>query len=157
MGVLRSRLDPASDEARANATAMSALVDELRARTATLTEHGAAGDAEAIARHRERGKLPVRERIDRLLDPGAAFLELNALAAWELYDGAAPSAGIVTGIGVVEGQECVIVANDATVKGGSYFPLTVKKHLRAQEVALQNRLPCLYLVDSGGALSLIHI
>src|SRR5205807_5958526 len=92
-----------------------------------------------------------RERVDRLVDPGTAFLELNALAAWDLYDGGAPSAGIVTGIGVVEGRECVIVANDATVKGGSYFPLTVKKHLRAQEVAEQNRLPCIYLVDSGGA------
>jgi acetyl-CoA carboxylase carboxyltransferase component len=104
-----------------------------------------------MERHRSRGKLPARERVDRLLDPGTAFLELNALAAWDMYGGDAPSAGIVTGIGVVEGRECVIVANDATVKGGSYFPLTVKKHLRAQEVAEQNRLPCLYLVDSGGA------
>jgi acetyl-CoA carboxylase carboxyltransferase component len=95
--------------------------------------------------------LLARERIDRLVDPGTAFLELNALAAWDVYEGQAPSAGIVTGIGVVEGRECVIVANDATVKGGSYFPLTVKKHLRAQEVAEQNNLPCLYLVDSGGA------
>src|SRR6202035_1888824 len=91
------------------------------------------------------------ERVDRLVDPGTAFLELNALAAWEMYDGEAPSAGIVTGIGIVEGRECVVVANDATVKGGSYFPLTVKKHLRAQEIAEQNRLPCIYLVDSGGA------
>ncbi|MDX6478454.1 MAG: 3-methylcrotonyl-CoA carboxylase beta subunit, partial [Gaiellaceae bacterium] len=98
-----------------------------------------------------RGKLTARERIDRLVDPGGAFLELNALAGWDMYEGQAPSAGMVTGIGVVEGRECVIVANDATVKGGSYFPLTVKKHLRAQEVAVQNRLPCLYLVDSGGA------
>ena len=104
-----------------------------------------------MERHRSRGKLPARERVDLLVDPGTAFLELSALAAWEIYDGGAPSAGIVTGIGVVEGRECVIVANDATVKGGSYFPLTVKKHLRAQEVAEQNRLPCLYLVDSGGA------
>ncbi len=104
-----------------------------------------------VERHRSRGKLPARERIDLLCDPGTAFLELNALAAWDLYDGDAPSAGIVTGIGVVEGRQCVIVANDATVKGGSYYPLTVKKHLRAQEVARQNRLPCLYLVDSGGA------
>src|SRR5881394_1055857 len=104
-----------------------------------------------MERHTSRGKLPARERVDRLVDPGTAFLELNALAAWDMYDGGAPSAGIVTGIGVVEGRECVLVANDATVKGGSYFPLTVKKHLRAQEVAAQNRLPCLYLVDSGGA------
>jgi acetyl-CoA carboxylase carboxyltransferase component len=127
---------------------MEALVAELRERSAQVAR---GGGEQALERHRSRGKLPARERIDRLLDPGSAFLELNALAAWELYDGAAPSAGIVTGIGVVEGRECVIVANDATVKGGTYFPLTVKKHLRAQEVALQNRLPCLYLVDSGGA------
>src|SRR6187402_3759302 len=127
---------------------MEGLVAELRERTALVA---AGGGEKATERHRSRGKLTARERIDRLVDPGTAFLELNALAAWELYDGAAPSAGIVTGIGVVEGQECVVVANDATVKGGSYFPLTVKKHLRAQEVAEQNNLPCVYLVDSGGA------
>jgi acetyl-CoA carboxylase carboxyltransferase component len=127
---------------------MEGLVAELRERTATVA---AGGGEKALARHRERGKLTARERIDRLVDPGGAFLELGALAAWDMYDGAAPGAGIVTGIGVVEGRECVIVANDATVKGGSYFPLTVKKHLRAQEVAQQNRLPCIYLVDSGGA------
>src|SRR3989449_914547 len=127
---------------------MAALVAELRERTAQVAR---GGGEKATERHRSRGKLPARERVDRLVDPGTAFLELNALAAWELYDGGAPSAGIVTGIGVVEGRECVIVANDATVKGGSYFPLTVKKHLRAQEVAEQNRLPCIYLVDSGGA------
>src|SRR6201993_2135269 len=127
---------------------MEELVAELRGRAA----RGARGGGEkATDGPRSRGKLPARERLARLVDPGTAFLELNALAAWELYDGGAPSAGIVTGIGVVEGRECVIVANDATVKGGSYFPLTVKKHLRAQEVAEQNRLPCLYLVDSGGA------
>src|SRR5947208_15416367 len=127
---------------------MAALVAELRERTAQVARGG--GD-KAVERHRERGKLTARERIDRLIDPDSAFLELNALAAWELYDGQAPSAGIVTGIGVVEGQECVIVSNDATVKGGTYFPLTVKKHLRAQEIATQNHLPCIYLVDSGGA------
>jgi acetyl-CoA carboxylase carboxyltransferase component len=127
---------------------MAALVGELRERTAQVARGG--GEA-AVERHRSRGKLTARDRVDRLVDPGTAFLELNALAAWELYDGAAPSAGIVTGIGVVEGRQCVIVANDATVKGGSYFPLTVKKHLRAQEVASQNHLPCIYLVDSGGA------
>jgi acetyl-CoA carboxylase carboxyltransferase component len=127
---------------------MTALVAELRERTAQIA---AGGGARAVERHRSRGKLTARDRIDRLVDPGGAFLELNALAAWEMYDGQAPSAGIVTGIGVVEGRECVIVANDATVKGGSYYPLTVKKHLRAQEVAEQNRLPCIYLVDSGGA------
>jgi acetyl-CoA carboxylase carboxyltransferase component len=127
---------------------MEALVAELRERTGFVAR---GGGEKALERHRSRGKLPARERIDRLLDPGTAFLELNALAAWDLYDGAAPAAGIVTGIGVVEGQECVLVANDATVKGGSYLPLTVKKHLRAQEVAEQNELPCIYLVDSGGA------
>src|SRR2546423_1846263 len=127
---------------------MAALVAELRERT---VEAARGGGERAVERHRERGKLPARERIDRLVDPDTAFLELGALAAWDLYDGQAPSAGIVTGIGLVEARECVIVANDATVKGGSYFPLTVKKHLRAQEVAAQNRLPCLYLVDSGGA------
>jgi acetyl-CoA carboxylase carboxyltransferase component len=104
-----------------------------------------------VERHRSRGKLTARERIDLLVDPDSAFLELSALAAWDVYEGQAPSSGIVTGIGIVEGRECVIVANDATVKGGTYFPLTVKKHLRAQEIAEQNRLPCLYLVDSGGA------
>jgi acetyl-CoA carboxylase carboxyltransferase component len=127
---------------------MEGLVAELRERTAQVAQ---GGGEKATERHRSRGKLTARERVDRLVDPGGAFLELNALAAWELYDGAAPAAGIVTGIGVVGGRECVIVANDATVKGGSYYPLTVKKHLRAQEVAEQNRLPCLYLVDSGGA------
>src|SRR4051794_23775804 len=127
---------------------MEGLVAELRERTAQVAR---GGGQRAVERHRSRGKLTARERIDRLVDPDTAFLELNALAAWDMYEGEAPSAGIVTGIGVVEGQECVIVANDATVKGGSYFPLTVKKHLRAQEVAAQSHLPCLYLVDSGGA------
>jgi acetyl-CoA carboxylase carboxyltransferase component len=127
---------------------MEQLVRELRERTAAVAR---GGGEKAVERHRSRGKLTARERIDKLCDPGSAFLELNALAAWELYDGQAPSAGIVTGIAVIEGRECVVVANDATVKGGSYFPLTVKKHLRAQVVAQQNRLPCVYLVDSGGA------
>ena len=117
----------------------------------TLADRGAGGDDRSIERHRERGKLPVRDRIDRLLDPGTAFLELSPLAANGLYDDDAPGAGIVTGIGRVEGTTCVIVANDATVKGGTYYPMTVKKHLRAQEIALENRLPCIYLVDSGGA------
>src|SRR5712675_2409633 len=127
---------------------MAGLVAELRERTAEVAR---GGGERAVERHRERGKLPARERIDRLVDPDTAFLELGALAAWDLYDGQAPSAGIVTGVGIVEGRQCVVIANDATVKGGSYFPLTVKKHLRAQEVAQQNKLPCLYLVDSGGA------
>ncbi|MDP8905564.1 MAG: methylcrotonoyl-CoA carboxylase [Chloroflexota bacterium] len=151
MAVLTSRVDAKSDHAHANAESMRALVDELRAKTRSLTERGAAGDERSIARHRERGKLPVRERIDRLVDPGAPFLELSPLAANGMYDDEAPGAGIVTGIGPVSGTECVIVANDATVKGGSYYPMTVKKHLRAHEIALANRLPCVYLVDSGGA------
>ena len=151
MAVLRSTHDPDAATSRANAEAMAALVADLRDRHLALSKRGAAGDDRSIARHRERGKLPVRERIDLLLDPGSAFLELNALAAEGLYDGDAPGAGVVTGIGRVEGVTCVVVANDATVKGGTYYPMTVKKHLRAQEVALENRLPCLYLVDSGGA------
>ncbi len=151
MPVLVSRLDPASADARANVEAMTALVAELRARQEAVAGRGAGGDEASIARHRERGKLPVRERIDRLLDPGTAFLELSPLAAGGMYDDEAPGAGIVTGIGRVEGTTCVIVANDATVKGGTYFPITVKKHLRAQEIALENHLPCVYLVDSGGA------
>jgi acetyl-CoA carboxylase carboxyltransferase component len=151
MPVLKSRLDPASADARANREAMAALVDDLRERTEAVAGRGAGGDDRSIDRHRERGKMPVRERIDRLLDPGSAFLELSPLAANGLYDEDAPSAGIVTGIGRVEGTTCVVVANDATVKGGTYYPITVKKHLRAQEIALENRLPCIYLVDSGGA------
>jgi len=147
MTLLRSRIERSDDFAR-RAERMAGLVSELRERTAVVA---AGGGERAVERHRSRGKLLARERIDRLVDPGTAFLELNALAAWDVYEGQAPSAGIVTGVGVVEGRECVIVANDATVKGGSYFPLTVKKHLRAQEVAEQNHLPCLYLVDSGGA------
>jgi 3-methylcrotonyl-CoA carboxylase beta subunit len=151
MPVLRSRLDPASPETRANREAMTALVTDLRERQALVAGRGAGGDDRSIARHRERGKLAVRERIDRLIDPGSAFLELSPLAANGLYDDEAPSAGIVTGIGSVEGTRVVVIANDATVKGGTYYPLTVKKHLRAQEIALENRLPCVYLVDSGGA------
>jgi acetyl-CoA carboxylase carboxyltransferase component len=147
MAVLTSQVER-SDEFSRRHDRMAGLVAELRERTA---EAARGGGEQSVERHRSRGKLTARERIDRLVDPDTAFLELNALAAWGLYDGQAPSAGIVTGIGIVEGRECVIVANDATVKGGSYFPLTVKKHLRAQEVAAQNRLPCLYLVDSGGA------
>jgi acetyl-CoA carboxylase carboxyltransferase component len=147
VAVLTSQADrtDAFDERRAR---MEGLVSELRERTARVAE---GGGEKALEKHRARGKLTARERIDRLLDPDTAFLEFSALAAWEMYDGQAPGAGIVTGIGVIEGRECVLVANDATVKGGTYFPITVKKHLRAQEVAEQNRLPCIYLVDSGGA------
>src|SRR5919198_524896 len=148
MAVLTSQVERESEEFARRRELMEGLVGELRERTAHVARGG--GD-KAMERHRSRGKLTARERIDRLVDPSGAFLELNALAAWNLYDGQAPGAGVVTGIGVVEGRECVIVANDATVKGGTYFPLTVKKHLRAQEIAEQNRLPCIYLVDSGGA------
>jgi 3-methylcrotonyl-CoA carboxylase beta subunit len=145
---LESRIRPADPEFRANAAHMERLVAELaRARAAAAV----GGSEEARRRHTERGKLLVRDRIERLLDPGTPFLELSPLAAHDCYDGGAPGAGIVTGIGRVAGREVVVVANDATVKGGTYFPLTVKKHLRAQEIALENRLACVYLVDSGGA------
>src|SRR5215210_4137631 len=148
VAVLSSRIERESDTYAQRRARMEKLVGALREHTEAAAR---GGPAEAHDKHSARGKLTARERIDRLVDPGSAFLELNALAAWGLYDGQAPSAGIVTGIGVIEGRECVVVANDATVKGGTYFPLTVKKHLRAQEVAEQNRLPCVYLVDSGGA------
>ncbi len=127
---------------------MRGLVDDLTAKTAEIAR---GGDEKARARHREHGKMLPRERLETLLDPGSPFLEFSAFAAYGVYDSPVPAAGILTGIGRIQGRECVIVANDATVKGGTYFPLTVKKHLRAQEIALQNRLPCVYLVDSGGA------
>jgi len=145
---IESKLNPRDAQFRANATAMRALVDDLNAKIAQASLGG--GEA-ARAKHIARGKLLPRERVQTLLDPGTPFLELSPLAAWDMYDGEAPSAGVVTGIGRVSGVECVIVCNDATVKGGTYFPLTVKKHLRAQEIARENRLPCVYLVDSGGA------
>ena len=136
------------ETASANRDTMQRLVAELRERLATAR---LGGPERARERHTKAGKLLARERVERLLDPGTAFLELSPLAAFGMYDDEAPGAGVITGIGRVSGNECVIVANDATVKGGSYYPLTVKKHLRAQEIALENRLPCLYLVDSGGA------
>jgi acetyl-CoA carboxylase carboxyltransferase component len=145
--VLTSQVE-ASDAFEERRARMAQLVAELRERTEQVAR---GGGEKALEKHRSRGKLTARERVDRLLDPDSAFLELSALAAWDMYEGQAPGAGIVTGIGVIEGRECVLVANDATVKGGTYFPLTVKKHLRAQEIAQQNRLPCIYLVDSGGA------
>src|SRR5215831_4782315 len=148
MDRLPTHVDPASETFRRNRERMAALVAELGARTAQVR---LGGGEKYLERHRAQGKLPVRERIDALLDPGSPFLELSPLAAWDLYDDDAPSAGIVTGIGRVAGREVVIVANDATVKGGTYYPMTVKKHVRAQEIALENRLPCVYLVDSGGA------
>jgi 3-methylcrotonyl-CoA carboxylase beta subunit len=148
MPAIRSQLDPRSAEFRANAERMRALVGDLREKVARVA---LGGDEAARAKHTARGKLLARERVRSLLDLGAPFLEIGQLAAYGMYGGDVPSASIVTGIGRVSGRECVIVANDATVKGGTYFPMTVKKHLRAQEIALQNRLPCIYLVDSGGA------
>src|SRR6188474_250062 len=135
-------------ETQSNGAAMEQLVAELRSKLETVKKGG--GDA-AVKRHKERGKMFVRERIDTVLDPNTPFLEFSALAANGMYNDEAPAAGLVTGIGVIQGHQTVIVANDATVKGGTYFPITVKKHLRAQEIAMQNCLPCLYLVDSGGA------
>src|SRR5579872_3186588 len=148
MGIIESRVDRNSPEFQENARSLQQQIDQL-SKNIQLVQQG--GGEDAIARHRKRNKLLARERIQLLLDPGAPFLELSPLAAWGMYDGDAPSAGIVTGIGRVCEQEVVIVANDATVKGGTYYPITVKKHLRAQEIAEQNHLPCIYLVDSGGA------
>ncbi len=132
----------------ANRDRMGQLLEDLRARVARARD---GGGPKYVERHRAQGKLPVRDRVARLLDPSSPFLELSPLAATGMYDDEAPGAGLVTGIGRVSGREVMIVANDATVKGGTYFPITVKKHVRAQEIALQNRLPCVYLVDSGGA------
>ncbi len=146
--VLKSQVQTSSDEFRANAEHHRQLAAELEART---EEARGGGGREARERHQSRGKLLVRDRIGALVDPGTSFHELSARAANGMYDGAAPSAGVVTGNGVVHGREVAIVANDATVKGGTYFPMTVKKHLRLQEIARENRLPCVYLVDSGGA------
>ncbi len=148
MSVLSTLLDPRSPAFRANDAAMRGLVADLREKLAKIEEGGGAA---ARARHLARGKLLPRERVRLLLDPGSPFLELSPLAAFGMYDGEVPAAGIVTGIGQIMGRECVVIANDATVKGGTYFPMTVKKHLRAQEIAGENRLPCVYLVDSGGA------
>ncbi len=148
MPVLESKLNPRSADYIANATAMQALVDDLRAHCEKLA---LGGGEDARKKHMGRGKLLPRERVNQLLDPGTPFLEFSQLAAFNMYDNAAPSAGIITGMGRVKGQECVIVCNDATVKGGTYYPMTAKKHLRAQEIAQQNHLPCIYLVDSGGA------
>ena len=148
MSVLESRVDPATAEFRENKARTDSLVAELRERLAAARR---GGGEDAVRRHREQGKLPVRERVEKLVDPGTPFLEVGALAGFGMHEGQAPSAGLVCGIGRVRGREVVVVANDATVKGGTYYPITVKKHLRAQEIALENRLPCLYLVDSGGA------
>jgi 3-methylcrotonyl-CoA carboxylase beta subunit len=148
MPVLKSTLDVAGAAYADNRRAMEALVEELREETAKA---GLGGPEKSRERHVSRGKLLPRDRVEKLLDPGTPFLEIGALAAHGMYDGDAPAAGMIAGIGRVEGRECMIVCNDATVKGGTYYPMTVKKHLRAQEIALENHLPCIYLVDSGGA------
>ena len=148
MDTIESHTDITTELFTTNQARMRALVEELRERTAAVRQ---GGGAQYLERHRNQGKLPARERIDKLLDRGSPFLELSALAAWDVYGNEAPGAGIVTGIGRVSDREVLIVANDATVKGGTYYPLTVKKHVRAQQVAMENRLPCVYLVDSGGA------
>src|SRR5947208_11427486 len=146
--VLRTDADPGDSAYQRYLKEHTALVEDLRAR---MAQSRLGGPERARVRHVERGKLLPRDRVDGLLDPGSPFLELSALAAYGMYGDEAPAAGIITGIGRVSGRECVIVANDATVKGGAYYPMTVKKHLRAQEVALHNRLACIYLADSGGA------
>ena len=148
MTLLKSAVDPRAEEFRRNAEAMRAAVADLRAKVAEIKQGG--GEA-ARQKHLARGKLLPRERVRALLDIGSPFLELSQLAAYGMYGGEVPAAGIITGIGRIAGQECVVVANDATVKGGTYFPITVKKHVRAQEIARENNLPCVYLVDSGGA------
>ncbi len=148
MAIIQSKLNARSDEFRGNAEAMRAIVADLQEKSATVAR---GGSEEARQKHLGRGKLLASDRVNALLDPGTPMLELSPLAAWGMYGNEIPAASIVTCIGRVSGRECVIVANDATVKGGTYYPMTVKKHLRAQEIALQNRLPCIYLVDSGGA------
>jgi 3-methylcrotonyl-CoA carboxylase beta subunit len=148
MSVIQSEFDLTSREFQDNREHMQSLVTQWRNR---IEQVKLGGGREALEKHKSRGKLTARERIEGLLDPGTSFLEFSTLAAWDMYDNQAPAAGVITGIGVVSGTECVIVANDATVKGGTYFPITVKKHLRAQEIAYENGLPCIYLVDSGGA------
>ncbi|MGE0484459.1 MAG: carboxyl transferase domain-containing protein [Gammaproteobacteria bacterium] len=148
MNQIKSAINPRSEEFRANAAHMRTLVEDLRAKVA---EVGVGGGEAAREKHVARGKLLPRDRVDGLLDPGAPFLEIGQLAALRMYDGDAPAAGMIAGVGRVHDTECMIIANDATVKGGTYYPMTVKKHLRAQEIARENHLPCIYLVDSGGA------
>jgi 3-methylcrotonyl-CoA carboxylase beta subunit len=148
MPVIQSTINPNDEEFRANKAHFEALLQQYRE---ALAWAQAGGGADALAKHRARNKLTARERVDALIDPNTPFLELAPLAAYGMYGNEAPCAGVVGGVGVIHGKECMIIANDATVKGGTYFPITVKKHLRAQEIALENRLPCLYLVDSGGA------
>src|SRR6266508_171325 len=153
MNVIKSQIQPRAAEFQANGAAMRALVEDLRAKAGEVSQ--GAGQA-ARDKRVARGELLPRDRVDRLLDPGTPFLEIGQLAAYGMYDGQAPAAGLIAGIGRVQGIECLVIANDATVKGGTYYPISVKKHLRAQEIAEQNRLPCIYLVDSGGARSEEH-
>src|SRR5436305_2840257 len=148
MTAIKSAVSPSSPAVKANAEVMGKLVADLKEKIARAA---LGGDEKSCKRHTDRGKLLPRERVERLIDPGSPFLELSPLAANAMYEGDIHAAGIITGIGRIEGRECVIVCNDATVKGGTYYPVTVKKHLRAQEIARENRLPCVYLVDSGGA------
>ena len=148
MPTLTSQLNPRGADFKASVDAMRLLVADLNAQFAKIAEGGGAA---ARAKHTGRGKLLPRERVEMLLDPDTPFLEVGGLAGLDMYDNAAPGGGLIAGIGRVSGVECMVVCNDATVKGGTYYPITVKKHLRAQEIAIQNRLPCIYLVDSGGA------
>ena len=148
MSYLDSNIDSSSQSFIENKEYMLKLVEQMKKQKSVLS---LGGGQKYIDKHKSRGKLTARERIEKLIDPGSAFLEFSSFAALDMYENKAPGAGVVTGIACVQGQECVVVANDATVKGGTYFPMTVKKHLRAQEVALENELPCIYLVDSGGA------
>ena len=147
MAIIESKINRRSADFAANSAALKAAVDDLKAQVAKVAQ---GGSEDARKKHTGRGKLLPRERVEQLVDPGSPFLEFSQLAAHGMYGNAAPGAGVITGIGRVAGRECVIVCNDATVKGGTYFPMTVKKHVRAQEIAAQNRLPCIYLVDSGG-------
>ena len=148
MEIIESKIDTKSAEYKENEKHYKLLVKDLKRNIAIAAE---GGGEEKITLHKQRGKMLVRERIDALLDPNTPFMEFNTLAGHNMYNNKAPCAGIVTGIGIIHGREVVIVANDATVTGGTYYPMTVKKHLRAQEIAMENNLPCIYLVDSGGA------
>ena len=148
MTLLKSAVAPQSQNFALNTAAMQGLVEDLRGKIALITQ---GGGAKARERHIARGKLLPRDRVAALIDPGTPFLEFSQLAAYEVYADSVPAAGLISGIGRICGQDCVVIANDATVKGGTYYPLTVKKHLRAQDIAQENNLPCIYLVDSGGA------
>lgn len=153
MAIIKSKTKPTDELFLSNQAAMEMLVEKLQKDIATIK---LGGGERAIAHQRQKGKLPVRERISHLLDDGSNFLEIGQFAAWQVYDESIPCAGVVAGIGMIEGVQCMVIANDPSVKGGTYYPLTVKKHLRAQEIAQRCQLPCVYLVDSGGANLLIN-